>query len=103
MLMSIKKTDILTFVGGLVFFSVVVGVIISKNDKIRSEIEGQAEGFLGVGRNALQQLESIITRISKITGEQKIANKNSTIENQDSSALPDDYDTLWQAVETQKL
>jgi hypothetical protein len=94
-----KKTDILTFVGGLVFFSVVVGVIISKNDRIRSEIEEQVEGFLGVGQTILQQLRFVVAKVERITSELKIANNNSTIVEQKTAPPPDDYDALWQAVE----
>jgi hypothetical protein len=99
--MGIKKTDILTFAGGLMFFSVVVGVVVSKNDRIRNEIEEQVEGFLSVGRNVLQQLRFVVAKVSKLTGGAEIASVNNTINEQGADALSEDYDALWQAAETQ--
>jgi hypothetical protein len=97
--MSIKKVNILSFAGGLVVFSVIVGVLVSKNDSIRNEIEDQAQGFLRVSREALQQLQFVVMKIGKISDELKTDNETNDFEEPPRALLPDSYDALWQKVE----
>jgi hypothetical protein len=99
--MSIKKTEVLSFAGGLVFFSVVAGVLLSKNSRIRTEVEEQLQGFLSASRDILQQVQFIAMKMSKIAGEVKTANETNNLEEGPIALLPDSYDTLWRVVEAQ--
>jgi hypothetical protein len=103
--MGKKKTEFLSFVGGLLFFSVIVGIVVVRNESIRNEIESQARGFLGISRNILQQLQSGFAKAKAIAGASKIAKQNSKLNEQEDGSSPDThkdgYDALWQSVETQ--
>jgi hypothetical protein len=97
--MDKKRTEILSFIGGLAFFLIVVGVLLGTNRRIRTEVEAQVQGFLNVSKGILQQVQFVIMKINKISGELKIDNENSNIAEGPALPAADDYDTLWQTVE----
>jgi hypothetical protein len=99
--MNTTQTKILSFVGGLLFASAVVGVLLVRNENIRREAEDQARGFLGVSRNILKQLQSVVGTTGMMLGTSKIANKISKLDLQAEYSDFKEYEDLWQAAETQ--
>jgi hypothetical protein len=101
--MKNKKTQILSFVGGLVFFSVVAAVLLAKNEKLRKEIESQANSLLETSKSVIGQVQFVAEKVGKISGELKTVNANSNSEEASQKALSDGYDSLWQETEEQAL
>jgi hypothetical protein len=99
--MKNKKTQILSFVGGLVFFSVVAVVLLAKNEKLRSEIEAQANSLLETSKNVIGQVQFVAEKIGRISGELKTVNADSNNVGASQGALTDGYDSLWQEAEEQ--
>jgi hypothetical protein len=99
--MKITQAKIISFVGGLLFASTVVGVLLVKNESIREELEDQARGFLGVSRNMLKQLQSVLGTTGAVLGTSKIANEISKLDRHAESSASKDYEDLWQLTETQ--
>jgi hypothetical protein len=102
---SKKKTSSLAFVGGLIFASVVAGVILTKNKGIRAEVEAQAKSLLNTSSEFIRKLRFTDSLFAKLTGDSKTANYNSTIgvilPSGDTPVLSDAYDSLWQEAEQQ--
>jgi hypothetical protein len=96
-----NKAKVLSFIGGCVFFSVLVGVLLTRNDKLRNEVEEQARGVLNVSREILQHAQTIVGNIGGIAGTPKIAKKSSNLEAESQLLASDPYDTLWRSAETQ--
>jgi hypothetical protein len=90
---------LLSFIGGLVFCTVLVGLIIIKNDRIRIELENQAQSLLRVSRGALDQAQAVVTRIRETTRGLKIDSETS---NYPETPEVTEYDRLWQAVERRR-
>jgi hypothetical protein len=101
--MSEKETKILSFVGGLVFFTVVAGVLISQDDKIREEIKEQANSLLKTSKKVLQQLQYVVTKVSKLTSDVKSDKQNSNIEDKPATSSSNEYDSLWEQAEQQNV
>jgi hypothetical protein len=99
--MSEKHKAILSFIGGLVFLSVLTTVLVNKNSALRAEIENQAQGFLNISREALRQAQRIIGQVSMITGGSKETEENDTEASASASLPADDYDALWELAEAQ--
>jgi hypothetical protein len=99
--MKTSQTKILSFIGGLLFASAVVGVLLVRNENIRREAEDQARGFLGVSRNILKQLQSVAGATGAMLGTSKIANEISILDTQAEHPESKDYEDLWQPAETQ--
>jgi hypothetical protein len=100
-IMSKKETKILSFVGGLIFFSVVAGILISNDDKIRAEIQEQAKGLLKTSKKALQQLQYVVSKVGKLTGDLKSEKETSNLNSPQTEPITDSYDTLWVQAEAQ--
>jgi hypothetical protein len=99
-----KKTKVLSFIGGCVFFSILVGVLLTRNDKLRKEVEEQARGVLNVSREFLRHAQTIVGGVGAMAGTPKIAKKSSNIEEDEKSpqrSPRDPYDDLWRHAETQ--
>jgi hypothetical protein len=99
--MKTTQMKILSFIGGLLFASVVVGVLLIKNENIREEVEDQAQSFLGISRNALKQLQSVLSTTGAMLGTAKIANQTSNLDFYKNAPVSKDYEDLWQATQTQ--
>lgn len=97
--MSDKQLKAVSFIGGLLFFSVVVGVILFKNDKIRAEVEEQAKSLLNITKGAVSQVQFVVSKINKITGGNNSAQADSNIDGQSIDRNIDKYDALWSSVE----
>jgi hypothetical protein len=96
-----KKTKVLSFIGGCVFFSVLVGVLLTRNDKLRKEVEEQVRGVLNVSREFLQHAQTIVGGVGAMAGTPKIAKKSSNLGERPQLPAGDPYDALWRSVETQ--
>jgi hypothetical protein len=101
MAMKTTQTKILSFIGGLLFASAVVGVLLVRNESIRKEVEDQAQGFLGVSKNVLKQLQSVLGTTGAMLGTSKIANEISKSESYTNPSAFKDYEDAWQAAESQ--
>ena len=96
--MNEKKIKAASFVGGLVFFSIVVGVVLVKNERIRAEVEEQASILLKTTRSAISQIQFVVSKIGKITGESKSAKQNSNNDSALAASQGDKYDALWSSL-----
>lgn len=100
--MKSKKVRILSFIGGLAFFSIIATALIVKNDKLRAELERQASTLLNTSKRLLDQAQFVVGKIEKISGETKIAKKNSNINGEKKLSSADRYDAMWELIEVQK-
>jgi hypothetical protein len=98
------RVEALSLLGGIVFFSVVVGIAVSRNERVKAEIDSQIKGFLETTRKALSQYQQLIQKVNSITTGIKSVTQNSN--NQTTqSAVPqqlnaaDKYDLLWEPIE----
>ena len=96
--MNEKKIKAASFVGGLVFFSIVVGVVLVKNERIRAEVEEQASILLKTTKSAISQIQFVVSKIGKITGEGKSAISNSNNDNTPVISQGDKYDAQWSSL-----
>jgi hypothetical protein len=96
-----KKAKVLSFIGGCVFFSVLVGVLLTRNDKLRQEVEEQVRGVLGVSREILRQAQTVVGNVGAMTGASKIVKKSSNLDEDAQFLECDPYDELWRLAETQ--
>jgi hypothetical protein len=99
--MKDNRLHILSFVGGLVFLSVLTGILLSRNSTIRAEVENQARGFLNTGRDILFQLQIIVAKVAQITGEIRDIDEDEVPEVEPRALLSDGYDALWSVAEAQ--
>jgi hypothetical protein len=99
--MNEKKLHVLSFLGGLVFLSLLTGILLSRNSSIRAEVENQAKGFLDAGRDILFQLQTILAKVSQITGETREVEEQEVPSSEPAIVLSDGYDALWSTVEAQ--
>jgi hypothetical protein len=65
--MKTKQTELLAFVGGLVFFTVLAGIVISRDGRIRREVENQARSLLRISRDALEQAQAVMGTVKQTT------------------------------------
>jgi len=93
------KEKILSFVGGTVVFSVVLGVVVSKDERIRLEIQKQARRFLETSKGVLGQYENLADTIKKFTGQAKNAKETSNLMKGKRALLGDEYERQWAVVE----
>lgn len=99
-----KETRMLSFVGGLVFFSVVAVLILNKDEALCNEIQAQTKSLLTTSKKALQQFQSAVTKIGKLTEDVKSVRENSKLEGEGVNSAADradKYDSLWEQVERQ--
>ena len=97
--MDKKKAKVLSFVGGIVFMSVIAGVLLCKNEKIRIELEEQIDSFLQSGKELAHQLEHVVGRLWKTATSHINAIEASTIKIEPSLRWTDGYNLLWVPVE----
>ena len=94
-IMGNKRTKAASFVGGLVISSVIVGVLLAKNDKLRVEVEEQVTSLLKTTKNALSHLQQVVSGLSRtvsMNNNAKVYSKN----NGGPIALKrTEYDTFW--------
>jgi hypothetical protein len=99
--MSEKKLHILSFVGGLVFLSVLAAILLSKSSEIREEVERQVQGILNTSKDILRQAQFVVVKVGEITNEIKGIDDSNITEDEPTALLSDGYDRLWQSVEAQ--
>ena len=97
--MNEKKVKAASFIGGLVFFSIVVGVVLVKNDRIRAEVEEQASILLKTTKSAINQIQFVVSKVGKITGESNNAKLNSSTDSSFVLSQKDQYDAKWSSLE----
>jgi len=90
-----KQIEVISFVGGLVFFSVVVGIVLVKNERIRTEVEEQAMSLLKTTKNALNQAQFLISKVGMVTGERKASFAGSHKTDVEAAMQGDAYEALW--------
>jgi hypothetical protein len=99
--MSDKRIAILSFVGGLVFLSVLTTILLNNNGSIRAEVEGQARSFLDTSKEALRQMRLAVAKLGVLTGGGQADREDDTDEQSPTFFLSDGYDSLWQPIEAQ--
>jgi hypothetical protein len=97
--MNKKKARVLSFIGGCVFFSVVVGVLLFKNEALRKDAEEQLRGALNVSRELVRQAQYAVGKLGSITGAPEIAKESSNIGAAEGISPQDAYDALWRSAE----
>ena len=90
-----NKTKVLSFIGGLVFFSVAATVLIAKNAGLRKELSEQTGQIIETGKSVVGQVQVVIDRVGRITEELQTAKQNNNIEIVDNTALTEGYNALW--------
>jgi len=98
--MSEKQIKAVSFIGGLVFFSIVVGVVLMKNERIRAEVEEQAMSMLKTTKSAIGQAQFLVSKVGMMTGEKKASQSNSGNTETGAAAQKDTYEALWDAVKS---
>jgi len=98
--MSEKQIKAVSFIGGLVFFSIVVGVVLMKNERIRAEVEEQAMSLLKTTKSAIGQAQFLVSKVGMVTGERKAALAGSGKTETGQVTQRDAYEALWDAVES---
>jgi hypothetical protein len=93
------KERFLSFVGGALAFSVVLGVIVSKDERIRQELQKQAKRFLEASKKVLAQYEGFVGTINNIRGQSNNAKDPSGLTNGRKALPGDEYEQQWVAVE----
>jgi len=99
--MSEKQIKVISFIGGLVFFSIVVGVVLMKNERIRAEVEEQAMSLLKTTKSAINQAQYLVSKVGVVTGEKKAAQANSNKTEAENMVEKDKYASLWESAESQ--
>jgi hypothetical protein len=98
---SKKQTKVLSFISGLLFFSVVTLVLIRNDREIRDELESQAKDLLKVSKTALGQAQTLVSRVSVLMGKPEIDKESSNLRRTPTQSQPNDYDSLWEQAESQ--
>ncbi|MDR3052290.1 MAG: hypothetical protein LBU48_00310 [Coriobacteriales bacterium] len=97
-----KTTKILSFVGGLLIFSVIVGVAVNNNESIKKEVERQITGFLGTSKKLLGCYEGVTQKLSEVSRLLKNDNANHNLIEENEPALKNEadstYDRLWESI-----
>ena len=96
--MSEKQIRVVSFVGGLVFFSIVVGVLLARNERIRSEVEEQTMSLLKTTKSAVSQIQFVVSKIGRFTNDSNNARRNSNIDDLTTTLEDKEYDELWSYV-----
>lgn len=96
---SEAENKLLSFLGGILVFSVVLGIVVSKDERIRQEIQKQIRRFLETSKDVLVQYENLAKRINKFAGQAKNAKKSGKLEDNKNSLDGDDYEQQWAALE----
>jgi hypothetical protein len=99
--MSEKKLPILSFMGGLVFLSILTALLLSKSSAIREEVENQVQSILNTSKEILRQTHFVVMKVGEITEEIKGVDSSNTMEVESTLLLADGYDKLWQSAEAQ--
>lgn len=94
-MMSEKKAKVLSFIGGLVFISVVAGVLLYKNDRIRAEFEEQVTSLLKTTGSALGQIRFFVSKVENITKDSKIDKIKDNIGDLKTYNDFSEYDAQW--------
>jgi hypothetical protein len=99
--MSDKEAKVLSFVGGVIFFSVVAVVVLSKDEGLRNEVKAQTQSLLKTSKKALQQFQSAVSKVGKLTGGIKSVKKNSNLdpEGEGVSPVESSYNAQWEQVQ----
>jgi len=97
-----KKAKALSFLGGLVVFSAVAGVLLVKNKRLREEVQEQTAKIMDTSKKVLDKAQQLINKAEEVTGVNIIAKKSSNKES-DKKAVDESkaYADLWSLVESQ--
>jgi hypothetical protein len=55
-----SNNNVLSFVGGVIIFSVLIGIVMSKNERLRREVETQLQGLLTTSGHLIRQLQRAV-------------------------------------------
>jgi enamine deaminase RidA (YjgF/YER057c/UK114 family) len=97
-----KKNTIkaVSVVAGIVFFSVIAGIAVSRDEHVKKEIKQQIDGFLKTTKSLLDQYQGIVKKIGEVTGyvdslkSDDVANKQEQTRQKEQA-----YNHLWEQVE----
>ena len=93
--MGNKQVKAASFIGGLVISSIIVGVLLAKNDMIRVEVEEQVTSLLKTTKNAIGNLQRIVSGFSRTVSINNNANYNSNNNERTLDVKRAEYDALW--------
>ncbi len=97
--MKSNKVKILSFIGGLAFFSIVATILITKNDRLKREVELQASSLLEASRNVVTQVQFVTEKVNRIKSEINTAKSLSNNEQDQKALLAESYDNAWNDAE----
>jgi hypothetical protein len=97
--MDKKQEKVLSFVSGLVVFSVITAVVLYKDDRLRRDLARQARGYLDVSGEVLRHLQFLVTSIGKRVGVPKTVKESSNYEVSATASSGNSYDELWDRVQ----
>ena len=92
------QDKLLSFVGGLVFFTVVMAVVVYKDEDVRQELGTQAKSLLKTSKEALQQVRFVAGKIGKAV---RGAAKDNKAAVEGGEEKPGQYDNVWAAYQAQ--
>jgi hypothetical protein len=96
-----RQNKLLSFVGGLVFFTAIMAVVVYKDEDVRQELGTQAKGLLKTSKEAIQQVRFVAGRLGKV-----IRGVTRDKDGEDAAVdgkgeEPRQYDGAWAAYESQ--
>ncbi|MDR1015062.1 MAG: hypothetical protein LBL86_08835 [Coriobacteriales bacterium] len=97
--MSEKNAKMLSFVGGLLFFSVVAASLLRNDDILRANLTEQAQGYLRISKEILRRASLVLSKAG--AGVSESAKGNSNFKKGSVVAPADEYDRAWGQAEEQ--
>ena len=94
-----RQDRLLSFVGGLVFFTAVMAVVVYKDEGVRQELGAQAKSLLKTSKDAVQQLRFVVGKMGKLIRGTAMDRTESPIEG--GAENPAQYDSDWAAYQSQ--
>ena len=98
-----KIVHFISFIGGVVFVTSVVGITVYNNQTIRDEIEKQLKALLETTRDAIIQVMTVIEKVNEINRllKPEVPDKQEPVNsNPEQKALPgENYDSSWDKLE----
>jgi len=100
--MAKNKMKLVSFIGGLVVFSVAVGILIHNNKDKALAIKDQAKRAVNATRNTVRQAQETYKERIESLGFDIVSKDNKKLEPTDTESDGNQaYDELWEYVESQ--
>ncbi|MCL2883148.1 MAG: hypothetical protein FWF30_01585 [Coriobacteriia bacterium] len=99
--MAKKSTQVVSFLGGLVFVGIVVGVTVALNKKLREELSSQARSLVETGKSVVEQVQFVTGRVQRVAEGLEGLKKDSAAEQASANILEaQNYSDKWAEIET---